>query len=39
MELKRRDTPEAREFWDYVERSAAEWEETKPSWAKEVRES
>jgi len=35
-ELRRQDTPENREFWAYVAQTVADWERTKPDWARRL---
>jgi hypothetical protein len=30
--IKRKDTPESREFWEFVERVAREEQENRPKW-------
>lgn len=34
--LRRTDTPENREFWEYVARAVEEWETVKPEWARRL---
>lgn len=36
MDLKRKDTPENQEFWEYVERAKKDWERVKPEWARKL---
>lgn len=36
MDLKRKDTPENRAFWESVERAKEEWERIKPDWLKRI---
>lgn len=38
MDLKRKDTPENRAFWEFVEKTAEEWRRNRPSWAKKIEE-
>lgn len=36
MDLKRKDTPENRAFWESVEKAKEEWESIKPDWLKRL---
>ena len=37
MNLRRRDTPDNSDFWDYIERAAREWNAQEPAWARRLR--
>lgn len=36
MDIRRKDTPENRAFWESVERAKDEWENVKPDWARKL---